>query len=68
MSENNLIKIGYVIDTGRDCSWMYEACRRENVGERVNQLLNDCIVRKISINKEFYRYKMDDSEEGGRNE
>lgn len=68
MSENNLIKIGYVIDTGRDCQWMYEACRRENVGERVNQLLNDCIVRKISINKEFYRYKMDDNEEGGRNE
>ena len=68
MSENNLIKIGYVIDTGRDCAWMYEACRRENVGERVNQLLNDSIVRKISINKEFYRYKMDDESEGGRNE
>lgn len=50
----DLIKIGYVIDAGHDVQWLYEACRLENVGERVNQLMNDDIVRKISINKEFY--------------
>jgi hypothetical protein len=48
-----LAKIGYYLENDITSGWLYEVSTTEAVTRRVEMLLNDKCVRKISIQKDY---------------
>lgn len=51
--DSELVKVGYFRETPADAGWFYEINRADTLSIRIEQLMNDNYVKKISIQKNY---------------
>lgn len=51
--ESGLVKIGYYRESPTDAGWLYEIVSTDAVTRRLEMLLNESCVKKISVTKNY---------------